>query len=335
MIIKNLFRVFAAAPLAAGCIVFAGCGGSGGGGVVVGPTPPPANGSIYLTDSSGGGDQVLVFPQSANGGPAPAQQIFGSATGLAIPLGIAVDTAGNIWVTNSAVSSITEYPAGSTGNQAPINTVQGSSTFLNSPVGIAFDSNNDVWVVNSASNSVVEYGPNPSGNVAPIKIISGSSTLLNNPQYITTDGNGYVYVTSLTNNSINIYAPGATGNVAPYVNFGGNCFTPDGIALDSSAHIYVSCDADYTVREYTALNGTSRPTQMRALGNGSNAPGLYNPSGIAVNSLGTLFVANSAVAGVLGYVTVYVPNFNNATPPGATIGGGQSSVIHPGGLALH
>jgi hypothetical protein len=339
MISKNSSRmssILSAASIVAACALFAGCGGSGGGGIPVGPTPPPSNGSMYITDSSGAGDQILVFPESASGGPLPTAQITGTSTGLSIPLGIAVDSAGDIWVTNSNTSSITEYPPGSNGNQPPINTVIGSATGLSVPVGIWIDSSQRVWVANSGSNSIVEYGPNPSGNQGPIATISGAATMLNQPVYLTVDGNGYLYVTNFSGNNVSIYSPGANGNAAPFVFFGGNCFSPAGIALDPSGHIYLSCQTDYTVREYTALNGTNRPTQMRGLGIGSANPNLYQPAGVAVNPLGTLFVANTGVVGnAFGYITIYGSHYNNASFPGATVGGGNSFLIRPAGIALH
>lgn len=342
-------RALTAAPFAVVLLLLTACKGSSTGGVVAGPTPPPSNGSIYLTDSTVDSvtgqpiDQVLVFPQNANGGPVPAQDITGSVTGLSVPQGVAVDNAGNIWVTNTGTSSITEYAAGSTGNVAPINTVQGSSTFLTTPIGITFNANGDMFVVNSAIDGsgffeILEFGPNPVGNQAPINRIGGSATLLNTPQYAVVDASGNLYVTNFQPNagSIDIYGPGASGNVAPIVSFGGNCQSPDGIALDSSNHIYLSCDQFYEVREYSALSGTSIPTQIRTLGHNASQPQLYNPSGIAVNSLGTLFVANTGLLGqALGYVTIYGPNFNNSSSPGAAIAGGNSNVFRPGGVALH
>jgi sugar lactone lactonase YvrE len=339
-------RVLAAAPLAAALLVLTACKGSSTGGIIAGPTPPPASGSIYLTDSTTNGvgqpiDQVLVFPQNANGGPVPAQDITGTSTGLSVPEGIAVDRSGNMWVTNSNTSSITEYNAGATGNVAPINTVQGGATLLSAPVGIAFDATGDLFVVNSQTDGsgqydLLEFGPNPTGNQGPINRIVGAATLLNQPQYVTVDNAGNVYVTNIASNLINIYGPGASGNVAPIVSFGGNCAAPDGIALDTANNIYVSCDQFYEIREYSALSGTNIPTQIRSLGVNSSQPQLYNPSGVAVNSLGTLFVANTGLSGqAFGYVSVYAPNFSNTTGAGAFIGGGNSNVFRPGGIALH
>jgi sugar lactone lactonase YvrE len=338
-------RMAAAAPLAALLLLLTACNSSSSNQIIAGPTPPPVTGSMYLTDSSIDTgvliDQVLVFPQNANGGPAPTQDITGNVTGLSVPQGIAVDRAGNIWVTNFNTSSITEYNAGATGNVAPINTVQGSSTFLAGPIGIAFDSAGDVFVVNSQLDSsglfeLLEFGPNPTGNQGPIRRIGGSATLLNNPQYVAVDGAGNAYVTNIANNLITIFGPGASGNVAPLVSFSGNCAQPDGIALDGAKNIYVACDQNYEVREYSALSGSGTPTQIRSLGVGATQPQLYNPSGLAVNSLGTLFVSNSGLQGqALGYITAYTPSFSNTTGPGALLGGGSSNIIRPGGIALH
>ena len=345
MIIK-FERVPAAAPLVAALLLLSACKGSTTGGIIAGPTPPPTNGSIYLTDATVNGsgqpvDQVLVFPQNTNGGPVPTQDITGVTTGLSVPQGIAVDRAGNIWVTNSNTSSITEYAAGATGDVAPISTVQGNATFLAAPVGIAFDAAGDIFVVNSQTDSsglfeILEFGPNATGNQAPINRIGGAASLLDQPQYVAVDGPGNVYVTNIASNLINIYGPGASGNAAPLVSFGGNCLAPDGIALDSANNIYVSCDTRYEVREYSALSGSNIPTQIRSLGVNSSQPQLYNPSGLAVNSLGTLFVANTGLLGqAFGYVSIYAPSFSNATAPGAIVGGNNSNVFRPGGIALH
>ena len=154
MIIK-MKGVSAAVPIAAALLLLTACKGSSNGGIIAGPTPPPSNGSVYLTDPNTDpvlGNEVLVFPQNTNGGPVPSQDIVGNVTGLASPQGIAVDNAGNIWVTNTSTSSITEYSAGATGNVAPINTVQGNATSLSSPVGIVFNATGDMFVVNSQTD---------------------------------------------------------------------------------------------------------------------------------------------------------------------------------------
>src|ERR1700720_1607009 len=181
--INTMKGISVAVPIAAALLLLTACKGSSNGGIIAGPTPPPSNGSVYLTDSNSQLNEVLVFPQNTNGGPLPTSDISGNVTGLSSPQGIAVDNAGNMWVTNTTTSSITEYSAGSTGNVAPINTVQGNATSLSSPVGIVFNANGDMFVVNSATDGtgfyeILEFGPNPVGNQAPINKIGGAATLL-------------------------------------------------------------------------------------------------------------------------------------------------------------
>jgi DNA-binding beta-propeller fold protein YncE len=51
---------------------------------------------------------------------APIRKISGAATGLNLPIGLALDTAGTLYVTNQGDNSVTEYTAGADMNAAPI-----------------------------------------------------------------------------------------------------------------------------------------------------------------------------------------------------------------------
>jgi hypothetical protein len=109
-------------------------------------------------------------------------------TQLAGPVGIAVDSNKNIYVTNpsggaSANGSINVYAAGSTGNVAPIATITGSN--IVSPVGIAFDSSGNIYVSSLEGESITEYSALGSGtgslNLTPIATVSGDETQLDLP----------------------------------------------------------------------------------------------------------------------------------------------------------
>jgi DNA-binding beta-propeller fold protein YncE len=64
--------------------------------------------------------------------------IAGGNTGLNNPVGIVLDAAGNIYVGNSDVNSITVYAAGANGNATPTATIAGGSTGLNGLWAITF-----------------------------------------------------------------------------------------------------------------------------------------------------------------------------------------------------
>ncbi len=55
---------------------------------------------------------MTVYPVGSDGNVAPSSIIGGPKTGFYLPEGVAVDTSGNIYVTNVLASSVTVYPIG-------------------------------------------------------------------------------------------------------------------------------------------------------------------------------------------------------------------------------
>jgi len=100
---------------------------------------------IYVTNDgsiAGDLDSVTVYAAGANGNAAPIAVISGANTQLNLPQGIAIDSAGKIYVANNGsanggTDAITVYAAGANGNAAPIQTIAGSLTGLNLPAGLA------------------------------------------------------------------------------------------------------------------------------------------------------------------------------------------------------
>src|SRR5580704_4529795 len=89
---------------------------------------------IYVTNE--GNNSVTVYAKRANGNIAPLWTIYGSNTGLNLPVGIALDASRNIYVTNSGANTVTVFAAGANGNVAPIRTISGGNTGLSTPWGI-------------------------------------------------------------------------------------------------------------------------------------------------------------------------------------------------------
>jgi hypothetical protein len=81
---------------------------------------------------------IRVYPRTASGDVAPLRSITGAATGLSLPLGVALDTVnGEIQVVNEGTHSLTVYPRTGTGNVAPLRTLAGAGTGLASPDAMA------------------------------------------------------------------------------------------------------------------------------------------------------------------------------------------------------
>jgi len=90
--------------------------------------------------------------------------------GLAHPQGIAVDGAGNVWVSNFRANALTELAGAVSASPgtalSPAGGI-GSSANLVQAYALAIDASGNVWVTNSASNAnkLTEY----IGLAAPVK----------------------------------------------------------------------------------------------------------------------------------------------------------------------
>ena len=96
--------------------------------------------NIYVANYEGGPARtgtITVYPAGSDGDTTPTATLSGPRTGLDNPFGIALDSSGNIYVSDSGSNTITVYPAGSNGNVAPSATISGSSTGLAIPFGLA------------------------------------------------------------------------------------------------------------------------------------------------------------------------------------------------------
>ena len=91
-------------------------------------------------------------------------------TGLNTPTGLAVDSAGNLWVVDSGNSRVLRFPAPFTHRdaQATADLVLGKSEFestltessaasMSVPISLAFTSNGDLWIADAAYNRVLRF----------------------------------------------------------------------------------------------------------------------------------------------------------------------------------
>ena len=163
-----------------------------------------AAGILYVVNTYGGPDKagsIIVYAPDANGNVAPRAAIANDAkagrTQLKWPMGLALDAAGNMYVTNQAggigasPESVTIYAAGKFGNVAPIAIITGSHTGLKLPHGIAIDTDGKIYVSNDridedghdggGIDKVTVYASGSDGDVAPIATINGPLTGLDNP----------------------------------------------------------------------------------------------------------------------------------------------------------
>jgi sugar lactone lactonase YvrE len=173
---------------------------------------------------------VTIYPVGANGDAVPIATINGTNTGFANTVGVAVDAADRIYVTNADAiggGSVSIFAAGASGNATPTATISGPNTGLDVPLGITVDAVGKIYVANNSNPgtaSVTIYSPDASGDATPISSIIGPSTGLASTG-LALDLNGNIYVTngnrSPNPNTVTIFAAGASGNAVPIATISG------------------------------------------------------------------------------------------------------------------
>ncbi|HEY6159083.1 MAG TPA: hypothetical protein VIV88_16670 [Gemmatimonadales bacterium] len=288
-------------------------------------------GTLYVTNApldprSGG--SITVYAPSASGDAGPTRTIAGDSTGLDHPGGIALDTAGNVYVSNTY--TVTVYAAGASGNVTPTRTIQSSWEVG----GVALDPAGNLYV--SSRSGITVYAA-AGGNATPIRTIAGSNTGLDCPAGMGLDGAGELYVANPCGGSIVVFAAGADGNAIPTRTIAGSntgLDGPSGIALDGARNVYVT-NAGYaanvgSVTVYAAgASGNTTPTRtIVGCHTGIGYP--WGPLGVVLDAAGNLYVAAHIPA--FG-IAVYAAPASGSATLSRTITGCNTGLNGPDGIA--
>jgi DNA-binding beta-propeller fold protein YncE len=137
---------------------------------------------LYVADTGNNAIDRLEGANTQDGLAVITSTISGISTGLAHPDGLALDSAGRLFVGNADGPSLTVYanPATVTGNVVPAATISGSLTLLGSPGQIFINNTGtgELYVADALTGGVLIFSnfATLTGNVAPTRSILGSST---------------------------------------------------------------------------------------------------------------------------------------------------------------
>jgi DNA-binding beta-propeller fold protein YncE len=185
----------------------------------------------------------------------------GGAATFGAPKGIAIDSVGNLYVTDATYHNIRKITpagvvttfAGSASGVPENGNGNGTSATFNTPWAIAIDTNDNLFVCDNVNNSIRK--------ITPQAVVSTFATITS-PRGIAIDASNNLYVTS---GSHRVYKIASTGTVTTIAGSGtagngnGNGTsatfnTPTGIVVDSKGIIYVRDGGSQLIRRITTAN---------------------------------------------------------------------------------
>ena len=214
----------------------------------------------------------------------------GSGTGngqFSSPWGIAVDSSGYVYVTDTGNNRIQKFTASGSFVTKWGSTGSGNSQF-NEPYGIAVDNSGFIYVVDRKNTRVQQF--NTAGTFL-VQWTTDPNGWGSDPHGMSIYGSGILYITDFSNHHVSKFS--TTGALLTHWGSGGiedGAFVnPYGISVDKSGNVYVADTANNRVQKFTSEGGFLTKWGTKGSGNAQ----FLNPKGIAVDSSGAVYVVDS------------------------------------------
>jgi sugar lactone lactonase YvrE len=245
----------------------------------------------------------------------------GPAARFYSPAGLAIDAAGNLFVSEALAHTIRKITPSATvslhvGGYLSPGTADGSTSLarFNGPLALTITAADTIYVADSGNHAIraisvawVVSTPAGAPPVAGSTNATGSAARFNRPDGLAVDASGNLYVadrvnhvirritsagqvTTLAGNAGSAGSTDATGSAARFR-------LPYAVTVDASGVIYVADSSNHAIRRITA--GGVVTTLAGLAGSAGSADGsgtaarFSGPMGIAVDAAGTVFVADS------------------------------------------
>lgn len=255
-----------------------------------------ADGTIYVADAGESNRIRKITPEGVVTTFAGSSEGFadgaGNAAAFHTPSGVALDADGNLYVADTGNNRIRKVTP-----EGQVSTVAGDGTagFLdgpaaqarfNGPIGVAVDSNGKIIVADSYNDRIRVISPE--GLVSTV-----AAGQFDTPCGVAVTTDGTLIIADTGNDRLHKIAP--DGNLTTWdvkVN-GEDLSNPLGLVLTHDNYLYVT-ELDRSRVIQIAPDGTAHVIAGGRDANGNEGARLSQPTGIAVNQHGQLFIADSA-----------------------------------------
>lgn len=219
------------------------------------------SGNLYVTNTLNFTIEKIapggVVTTIAGSGVQGANDATGLLATFQQPWGIAIDSQGNLFVTEANDHTIRKITPGGvvstfagTAGVSGSNDATGALASFNQPAGIAVDSSDNLYVVD-ANNGIIRM-------ITPGRVVSTFATGLVIPLGITIDDDGNIFVTDMGDNTIKKIS--STGVVTILAGSGvigsgdgtgilASFTSPFGLVADSSGNLYVADAGNDSIRK--------------------------------------------------------------------------------------
>jgi sugar lactone lactonase YvrE len=245
----------------------------------------------------------ILTVAGGNGAGAGADQLY-------LPVDVAVDDSGNVYVADAGNNRIQKWGPGAKSGitVAGGNGIGSAANQLNQPIRVVVDGNGYIYISDAGNSRIQKWAPGAEEGVTildghqPIgggKIQSASNQFAY-PSGLVIDKNDNIFLTDYGNNRIQKWTTDASFGITvagDSTGFAGSdenkLYGPGGIALDSNGQLFVADILNNRIQKWVTGSPTGATVAGSSIGDsGTGDKQLNRPYAVFIDRKGNLFVAD-------------------------------------------